>query len=132
MAKRQYNADKNEWENQKAKDGPTPASNTRKKMKKKAAAAKAAEAAAPKSKKKKSEAPPIPKDKPKKAPIPKDRPKKSTTADDVANSPDIKKLKGKVPAKPGPHTKGGNTGDKTKGGANRVATYLKRKKQLGT
>ncbi len=43
----------------------------------------------------------------------------------------VTQLKGKVPQKPGPHTKGGNTGDKTKAGANRTATYLKRKKALG-
>jgi hypothetical protein len=47
MAKRQYNADKNEWENQKAKDGPTPASNTRKKMKKKAARCKSSRSRCP-------------------------------------------------------------------------------------
>ncbi len=112
---RKYNADTNEWEV--------------KKPKKEAAKAKAAPAKA-KSKAKAATA--------KKAPIPKDRPKKAkepakvrvpsqAVADQAAKGT---KLKGKVselPSKQKPHTKGGNTGDKSKKGANQIATYVKRR-----
>jgi len=63
MAKKVYNADKNEFEAKKD-SGSTPASNTRKKMKR---AAEASKAKAPKKKAAAAK---------EKAPIPKDRPKK--------------------------------------------------------
>ena len=71
MAKRQYNADTNKWEEKAPKTKPTPASNTRKKMKKAAEAEKKKPTSAPKPAKKAA-----PKKEKKVAPIPRDRPKK--------------------------------------------------------
>lgn len=134
MAKKVYNADKNEFE-EKKDTGPTPASNTRKKMKaaaKKAKAPKAKKAAKAKTPKAKAkEKPPVPKDRPKKA----KEPVKGLTlpsASVAESNAKTKQLKGPVPKKNKVGiTKGGNTGDKSKKGANQIATYLKRKKQLG-
>jgi hypothetical protein len=131
--KKSYNADTNKFEA--VSDKPTPASNTRKKMKR---AAEANKAKSPKSKpaalKSKGSAKA-------KAPIPKDRPKKGKESvkglqlpsNERANaSAASNKLKGPVPKKnKKPYTKGGNTGDKSKKGANQIATYIKKKKQLG-
>jgi hypothetical protein len=75
------------------------------------------------------------------APVPKSRPKKAKAPVKGLNLPSAanakasaasQKLKGPVPKKNKVGvTKGGNTGDKTKKGANQIATYVKRKKQLG-
>ena len=111
----------------------TPSSGTLKKMKRKAAmeaAAKAGKPTAdkPKGKKAKMEAPtPRPRsERPKKKPVEGLR---------VPQGPTMTKLKGKVkdlPSRKKPITKGGRTGDMTKGGAAKSAQYIKMRKQLGT
>lgn len=136
----------------------TPSSGTLKKMKKKAArdaalkeATKGASAAVGK-KPKKSKAPvPRPRsERPSKsrepgesreyasfnkssassAPVPRPRSERPS-----GKSGKVTKLKGKVadlPSRKKPITKGGRTGDMTKGGAAKSAQYIKMRKQLGT
>lgn len=137
----------------------TPGSNTLKKMKRKAAmeaAAKAGKPAADKPKAKKAKAKmeaPTPRprsERPSKSRNPGDAreyssfDKSSTSSAPVprprserpsGKSGKVTKLKGKVadlPSRKKPITKGGRTGDMTKGGAAKSAQYIKMRKQLGT